>query len=91
MCKIKKFRFIDRIRIEFEIFQIGNLKFGIEIGYFDFELCEFGSNSVIGFFKFEISILNSQFEIEIKIGIQNYYFDFKFIFHIYIILYIYVI
>ena len=59
MCKIEKFRFIDRIRIEFGIFKIDNSEFGTEIGISNFELCEFGSNSVMEFLKSEFPISNS--------------------------------
>ena len=59
VCKIKKFRFTDRIRIEFGIFEIGNLEFGTKIGISDFELCKFGSNSVMEFLKSEFPISNS--------------------------------
>ena len=51
------------LTIEFEIFEIGNLEFGTEIGIFDFELCEFGSNSVMEFLKSEFPISISFYNI----------------------------
>ena len=65
------------LQTEFEIFEIGNSEFGIKIGIFNFELCEFGSNSIIEFLKSEFPIAISFYNIYFYYVYNNiFYFNF---------------